>query len=117
MAQCDVMAPALFALLDPLRAFLSPRVAQKRNVQVKLALVDQGVDVLIENLVVEGLDTHEALTDFAGANRLARLSLDDGYGPVATLGARTCHCDAWVAFPSAIRLMRSFRRRMTGRLR
>ncbi len=81
LTQCDVMAPALFALLDPLRAFLSPRVAQKRNVQVKLAVVDQGVDVLIENLVVEGLDAHESLTDFARDNRLARLSLDDGYGP------------------------------------
>ena len=83
LMQCDVMAPALFALMEPLRIFLAPRVAQKRNVQVKLAMVDQGVDMLIENLVIEGLDAHEALTEFARANGLARLSLDDGYGPTA----------------------------------
>jgi 23S rRNA (uracil1939-C5)-methyltransferase len=83
LEQCDVMAPALFALMSPLRAFLSPRVAQKRNVQVKLALVDQGVDMLIENLSVEGLEAHEALSAFAVEQGLARLSLDDGYGPTA----------------------------------
>jgi 23S rRNA (uracil1939-C5)-methyltransferase len=83
LEQCDVMAPALFALMEPLRQFLAPRVAQKRNVQVKLALVDQGVDMLIENLPVEGLEAHEALSAFAEANGLARLSLDDGYGPTA----------------------------------
>jgi 23S rRNA (uracil1939-C5)-methyltransferase len=83
LEQCDVMVPALFPLMAPLRAFLAPRVAQKRNVQVKLALVDQGVDMLIENLPVEGLEAHEALSAFAQANGLGRLSLDDGYGPVA----------------------------------
>jgi 23S rRNA (uracil1939-C5)-methyltransferase len=83
LRHCDVMAPALFALMEPLRKFLAPRVAQKRNVQVKLALVDQGVDMLIENLPVDGLDTYEALSAFAKDNGLARLSLDDGYGPTA----------------------------------
>jgi 23S rRNA (uracil1939-C5)-methyltransferase len=81
LQQCEVMAPELFALMKPLRAFLAPRVAQKRNVQVKLALIDQGVDLLIENLTIEGLEAHEALSAFASENRLARLSLDDGFGP------------------------------------
>jgi 23S rRNA (uracil1939-C5)-methyltransferase len=81
--QCDVMAPLLFALMQPLRAFLTPRVAQKRNVQVKLALADQGVDMLIENLSVEGLEAQEALTVFAAQQNLARLSLDEGYGPTS----------------------------------
>lgn len=75
------MAPALFAQLEPLRAFLAPRVEQKRDVQVKLALIDQGIDMLIENLKVEGLEALEALSTFAQENALARLSLDDGYGP------------------------------------
>jgi 23S rRNA (uracil1939-C5)-methyltransferase len=70
--------------MKPLRSFLAPRVAQKRNVQVKLALTDQGVDMLIENLTVEGLEAQEALTAFAAAQGLARLSLDDGYGPTAS---------------------------------
>ena len=81
LQQCEVMASELFALMKPLRAFLAPRVAQKRNVQVKLALIDQGVDLLIENLTIEGLEAHEALSAFASENRLARLSLDDGFGP------------------------------------
>lgn len=81
LKQCDVMAPELFALLQPLRTFLGPRIGPKRNVEIKLALVDQGVDMLIENWSPEGLETHEAMTEFATANRLARLSIDDGYGP------------------------------------
>jgi 23S rRNA (uracil1939-C5)-methyltransferase len=83
LRQCDVMVPALFALMQPLRSFLAPHVAQKRNVQVKLALTEQGVDMLIENLSMEGLEAQEALTAFASANGLARLSLDDGYGATA----------------------------------
>jgi 23S rRNA (uracil1939-C5)-methyltransferase len=81
LKQCDIMAQELFALLQPLRAFLAPRIGPKRNVEIKLALVDQGVDVLIENWSPEGLETHEAMTAFATANHLARLSTDDGYGP------------------------------------
>ena len=81
LKQCDIMSPELFALLQPLRAFLAPRIGPKRNVEIKLALVDQGVDMLIENWTPEGLETHEAMTEFATANRLARLSVDDGYGP------------------------------------
>lgn len=81
LTQCDTMVPELFAVLQPLRAFLAPRIGPKRNVEIKLALVDQGVDVLIENWAPEGLETHEAMTGFATANRLARLSIDDGFGP------------------------------------
>ena len=83
LQQCDVMAPELFALLKPLRAFLAPRIDQRRNVQVKMALTDLGVDVLIENWTAEGLEVHEALTEFAQRNGLARLSLDEGYGATA----------------------------------
>lgn len=82
LKQCDVMAPELFALLSPLRALLEPRLNRARQVQIKLALVDQGVDVLIENWIANDLDTHEALSEFSKAHALARLSLDEGYGPV-----------------------------------
>jgi 23S rRNA (uracil1939-C5)-methyltransferase len=80
--QCDVMAPELFALLAPLRTFLEPFVDRNRQIQIKLALVDQGVDVLIENWVANNLSRHEAISAFAQEHRLARLSLDEGYGPV-----------------------------------
>lgn len=82
LKQCDVMAPQLFALLQPLRALLGPRLNRARQVQIKLALVDQGVDVLVENWIANDLDTHEALSEFARTHALARLSLDEGYGPV-----------------------------------
>ena len=81
LEQCDVMAPELFAMVQPLRTMLAPRIDQRRNVQVKMALVDQGIDLLIENVTVEGLDAHEALSEFSKAHKLARLSLDEGYGP------------------------------------
>ncbi len=76
------MAPALFALLQPLRELLGPRLNRARQVQIKLAMVDQGIDVLIENWIANDLDTHEALSEFAKTYSLARLSLDEGYGPV-----------------------------------
>ena len=81
LKRCDIMVPELFALLEPLRAFLAPRIGPKRNVEIKLAQIDQGIDVLIENWTPEGLETHEAMTAFATTNQLARLSADDGYGP------------------------------------
>jgi 23S rRNA (uracil1939-C5)-methyltransferase len=83
LVNCDVMAPELFLLMNPLRRFLAQRVGPKRNVQVKLAVTDQGIDMLIEHLEVAGLEGHEALSDFAKANGLARLSLDDGDGPIS----------------------------------
>src|SRR3546814_598684 len=46
-----------------------------------MTLADQGVDVLLENVMVEGLEATEALAGFAEAQGLARLALDDGYGP------------------------------------
>jgi len=82
LRQCDVMAPQLFALLEPLRNLLGPRLNRARQVQIKLAIVDQGVDVLIENWIANDLDTHELLSAFAQTHKLARLSLDEGYGPV-----------------------------------
>ena len=82
LRQCDVMTPQLFALLQPLRELLGPRLNRARQVQIKLATVDQGVDVLIENWIANDLDTHEALSEFSKAHGLARLSLDEGFGPV-----------------------------------
>jgi 23S rRNA (uracil1939-C5)-methyltransferase len=82
LRQCDVMAPQLFALLKPLRELLGPRLNRARQVQIKMAVVDQGTDVLIENWIANDLDTHETLSEFAKAHHLARLSLDEGYGPV-----------------------------------
>ena len=46
-----------------------------------MTLADQGADILLEKVSLDGLAASEALSDFAQAHRLARLAIDDGYGP------------------------------------
>lgn len=82
VSQCDVMTSKLFSLIDPLRLFLKPLIDRRRNVQIKMAEIDQGIDLLIENWTPEGLEQIETLVDFARNNQLARLSVDDGLGPI-----------------------------------
>lgn len=80
LEMCAVLHPALFALAKPLRALLGPLVGDRRAAHAKLTLADQGVDVLIEGVEAEGLQAAEALSEFAATHKLARLSIDDGYG-------------------------------------
>jgi 23S rRNA (uracil1939-C5)-methyltransferase len=81
MAECHILHPALFALVAPLRVLLLSLMREKRAAAVQMTLCDQGIDLLIEKVEIEGLAATEALTDFAQAHGLARLSIDDGYGP------------------------------------
>lgn len=81
MAMCEILHPALFALLASLRGLLATLLPDRATAQVKLALVDQGIDLLLEGIQIEGLAQDEALIDFARAQGLARLTLDDGFGP------------------------------------
>jgi len=46
-----------------------------------MSLIDQGVDLLLEGVRVEGLAADEGLGDFARAHGLARLTIDTGDGP------------------------------------
>ncbi|QIG80336.1 class I SAM-dependent RNA methyltransferase [Stakelama tenebrarum] len=80
LSECWVLAPELFALLAPLRGLLSTMLGNARS-DVQLSMTDQGVDVSISAVKAEGLANAEALTAFAGRHRLARLAIDDGYGP------------------------------------
>jgi len=81
MQECWILAPELFALLQPLRGLLSVLLTQNRRAGVTLTRVDQGVDVAIEGVEANGLVAAEGLTAFAERHRLARLSLDGGFGP------------------------------------
>lgn len=81
MRECHVLRPELFALVDPLRRLLGSMLRPRRVADVQLTLADQGVDVAIAGIEAEGLAAAEALTGFAEAHRLARLSLDEGHGP------------------------------------
>jgi len=74
MRECHVLRPQLFALVAPLRRFLNKRAG------AVMTLADQGVDLLLEGVSADGLAAAEAMTEFARANGLARLALDDGYG-------------------------------------
>jgi 23S rRNA (uracil1939-C5)-methyltransferase len=83
MRQCEVIHPDLFALVQPLRALLPGLMREKRAADIRMTITDQGVDILIAGVEAEGLTAVEAVSDFAAAHNLARLSLDEGYGPTA----------------------------------
>jgi 23S rRNA (uracil1939-C5)-methyltransferase len=81
LQMCAVLDPRLFALLAPLRELLSLILPDKRAAHVRMSLIDQGVDLLLEGVRVEGLAADEGLGDFARAHGLARLTIDTGDGP------------------------------------
>ena len=81
LQMCAVMDKRLFALVGPLRALMPLILPDKRAAHVKMSLIDQGVDLLLEGVRVEGLAADEALGDFARAQGLARLTIDEGDGP------------------------------------
>ena len=82
LAECPVLVPQLAALLGPIRQFLARRDG-RLAVDVELTLADQGADLALKGLAVEGLAQTEAALDFARELGLARLTLDQGYGPEA----------------------------------
>jgi 23S rRNA (uracil1939-C5)-methyltransferase len=80
MAECHILHPTLFALLHPLRRLLATILPAKRAAEVHLTLADQGVDLMLKGVQVDGLEAIEALTAFSEASGLARLSIDEGVG-------------------------------------
>jgi 23S rRNA (uracil1939-C5)-methyltransferase len=75
LRECPVLDPRLLGLIAPLRALFARFLPDRRPGEADLALVDQGVDVGLTGLRVEGLAATEALLDFARTHRLARLVL------------------------------------------
>ena len=82
LAQCPVLAPELVALIAPLRKLLA-RMGGRIAADIDLALTDHGVDLGLKGVKVEGVGPTEAMLDFARGQGLARLVLDQGYGPEA----------------------------------
>lgn len=80
LAECPVLHPALAALIAPLRAFVAAH-GPKAMVGIDLTLADQGVEANLSHFPLEGLGPTEAALDFARAQGLARLTIDQGYGP------------------------------------
>jgi len=79
MAECHVLRPELFALVAPLRVLLVPLL--RGRARVTLALTDQGVDIGLAGIEVGDLASAESLTAFGERYRVARLSVDEGFGP------------------------------------
>ncbi|MGR4891899.1 class I SAM-dependent RNA methyltransferase [Sphingopyxis sp. LARHCG72] len=80
MRMCPLLLPELFALIEPVRELLVTIAQPRRPVKVKLQMLDQGVELILEGVKAEGLDAAMALQDFAGAHRLARFAIDQGDG-------------------------------------
>ncbi|ODU22150.1 MAG: RNA methyltransferase [Sphingomonas sp. SCN 67-18] len=80
MAECAILDPRLFALVDPLRGLLRRLLRDRRAAGIRMTLADQGVDLMLDKVSADDLAGSEALTDFARRHALARLSIDDGYG-------------------------------------
>ena len=81
IAECPVLDPRLFALTGPLRGFLRDVMKERKRVSVRMTLADQGIDLMIGGVEAEGLAAIEAMTSFAQKHSLARLTVDEGYGP------------------------------------
>jgi 23S rRNA (uracil1939-C5)-methyltransferase len=80
MRECFILRTELFALVEPLRRLMGELLGPRGNGGVRMTLADQGADILLEQVEVDGLAATEALARFAETHRLARLAIDDGYG-------------------------------------
>ncbi len=80
LKMCDILDRRLFASVAPLRVLMLQILPDRRAAHVRLSLTDQGPDMLLEGVRVEGLAADEALGDFARAHGLARLTIDEGDG-------------------------------------
>lgn len=79
MRECHVLHPELFALVQPLRDWLTAR-RDRYALEIALTLTDRGVDCAIKGLELDGLAQTEALLDFCRDHGLARMTLDQGFG-------------------------------------
>lgn len=89
MTACTVMHPALFALVEPLRALLHGLALLKREGSALLNLLDTGPDLLLRTDAEPGTVDRARLAEFARAHGLPRIAWARGDGPpepVATLG-------------------------------
>lgn len=80
LAECPVLQPALAALVAPLRRFVAAH-GPRGMVGIELTLADQGVEANLVHFPLEGLGPTEAALDLARERGLARLTIDQGFGP------------------------------------
>jgi 23S rRNA (uracil1939-C5)-methyltransferase len=101
---CEIVTPRLHDVMMATRSLLAKWPESRISGQLELAEIDQGVDLLITGLAPSTLAAHELLTDFAQAQALARLSVDQGFGPETQyepVPATISFGDTAVRFPHA----------------
>src|SRR3546814_10649824 len=76
----STLTDTLFPYTTLFRSLLFDLVEDRRAAHIRMTLTDQGIDLLLENVGADGLETAERLTEFAEGHGLARLSIDEGYG-------------------------------------
>jgi 23S rRNA (uracil1939-C5)-methyltransferase len=81
LCECHVLLPALFAIVAPLRRLLGTILPDRTRATVSMTRADQGIDLLLSGFELSDLQGAEALTAFAATHHLARISLDEGFGP------------------------------------
>jgi len=79
LQECPVLVPQITGMIAALRPVLG-RIAGKGAVDVTLTQCDQGIDLGLANIALDGLEPTQDLVDFARDNALARLSVDQGFG-------------------------------------
>jgi 23S rRNA (uracil1939-C5)-methyltransferase len=80
MHECHILRPEQGAEQPPQQRHQHEQLGPRASGGVRMTLADQGVDLTLDRVQADGLTAAEALSAFAEANRLARLSIDDGYG-------------------------------------
>jgi len=80
MRENHILRPELIGLVGPLRELLGGLLQPRRTAEVQMTVVDQGVDVSLKGVEPDGLAAMETLTAFCESQRLARLSMDQGFG-------------------------------------
>ncbi len=74
LTDCLVLHPALMALMTPLRALLQSQRAVQREGSVIINLLDSGPDMLLRTDAALAVEDRSALTAFANAHGLPRIS-------------------------------------------
>lgn len=82
---CLVLHPTLQALLPPLRALLADLTALRRQASVIVNLLDSGPDLLLRTDAPPSLADRTALTAFAAAHGVPRVSCAQGHEPPETI--------------------------------
>jgi 23S rRNA (uracil1939-C5)-methyltransferase len=80
MKMCTLLLPELFALVAPLRKLLQLIAPARSTVKIKMQMLDQGPELILEGVKAEGLDAAFSIQDFAAEHKLARLAIDQGDG-------------------------------------